>query len=99
MSLCPMFRLAFPHAQRHARVSKTRLRHDGGHPRHRATWVPRLAWVPAFARMTSAVSHFASRYGYRLAGDGLRGRRAEPEHRLRHLLRRDEAALRIEALQ
>jgi len=41
---------------RHARVvSKTRLRHDGGHPRHLAKRVCRVAWIPACAGMTSAL--------------------------------------------
>jgi cytochrome c-type biogenesis protein CcmH len=32
-----------PHSQRHPRVvSKTRLRHEGGHPGHRTTWVRTL---------------------------------------------------------
>jgi hypothetical protein len=39
--------------QRHARVvSKTRLRHEGGHPRHRAESKQSLAWITAFAAMT-----------------------------------------------
>src|SRR5436190_20347349 len=42
--------------ERHARVaSKTRLRHDGGHPRHVADRPRRVAWVPAFAGMTLAL--------------------------------------------
>src|SRR6478672_6292671 len=36
-----------PRAQRHPR--------GGGDPRHRAVWLRRLAWVPAFAGMTYRV--------------------------------------------
>ena len=37
-------------------VSKTRLRHDGGHPEHLAKQVRRVAWIPAYAGMTLAVA-------------------------------------------
>jgi urease accessory protein len=41
--------------KRHARVaSETRLRHNGGHPRHPAKEVRTVAWIPAFAGMTLA---------------------------------------------
>ena len=42
---------------RHARVvSKTRLRRDGGRPRHLTERAWRVAWIPAFAGMTVALA-------------------------------------------
>ena len=46
---------------RHPRVvSKTRLRHEGGHPGHLANLVRRVVWIPACAGMTLAFASDAA---------------------------------------
>jgi urease accessory protein len=44
--------MKFPERRHALVVSKTRLRHNGGHPGHLAKEVRRVAWIPACAGMT-----------------------------------------------